>query len=142
MRHVAAAVAVLSGLGLVLLTGHEGRAQVTIPSTTSTTSRPNPTTTAKPAATTTSAPTGPTTTARPRSSTTAPPQTAPQRTTSTIPTPAPSPTTTEAPLPLSRHSGHFSPTLSVLAVFGLLAGLGLLAWQWFLTRPGRRGWTL
>jgi hypothetical protein len=120
-------------------------AQVTIPTTSTTTSRlPKPTsTTARP--TTTQAPAAtiaPTpTTAKPKPTTsTAPPTT--ESPTTTIPTPVASPSTTEAIVPISRNSGHFSPALTVLALFGLLTGIGLLVLQWFLTRPGRVGWTL
>jgi hypothetical protein len=132
------AVVVFVGIGTWAL--WPAAAQVTIP-TSSTTSSTRPTTsTTRPATSTTAAPGATTTTRRP--ATTAPPSTAPPRTTSTIPTPATSTPTTAAPEPEPKHSGRFSPLYSWLFGLGLLSGFGLLVLQWFLTRPGRQGWTL
>lgn len=139
VRGVFAAVIV----GIVVWTTWPAGAQVTIPTSPTTTTR-RQTTTTQPA-TTTTAPGGGgavTTTTRRGATTTAPTTTAPPRTTSTIPTPAPSPATTAAPEPLAKHSGRFSPVFSWLFALGLLSGIGLLVLQWFLTRPGRHGWTL
>jgi serine/threonine-protein kinase len=113
-----------------------------VPITTSTTSsRPITSSTLKP--TTTAAPTtAPSTTAKPRSTTTKPTTTTTQRPISTIPTPAANPATTTTVVAVSKHSGKFSPALTYFAFTGLLGGIGLLGLQWFLTRPGRHGWTL
>jgi len=138
MRRVVFVLAALAGLVLVMWPAD---AQVPITSSTTSTTRKPTTTTTKPPSTTstTKAPaTGPTTTRRPSTTTT----TAPQRTTTTIATPAPAPTTTAVPTPVSRHTGDFSPVFTWLTVLGLVAFVGLLALQWFLTRPGRQGWTL
>jgi hypothetical protein len=142
VRHLPAALAALAVVSLALLFGSTppARAQLPVTTTTSTTAKPT-TTTSAPTTTTTAAPT--TTTAKPRPTTTKPPTTVSTLpATTTIPTPAAVSTTTTAPTPISKHSGHFSPVFSVLAFMGLLGGLGLLALQWFLTKPGREGWTL
>lgn len=144
MRWLAAVVFVVIGVWLAASVWPAG-AQVTIPtSSTTSTTRPRTTTTTRPATTTTAAGggQGATTTTRRGATTTAPPTTAPARTTSTIPTPATSPPTTAAPEPEPKHSGHFSPAYTWLFAIGTIGFLGLLALQWFLTKPGRQGWTL
>lgn len=107
------------------------------PSTTPTT---KPTTTTTERSTTTKAPA---TTAAPRSTTTAKDERAPTTARPTIPGPGDDgsgPPATFAQR--GPHSGSMSPVLTWLSALGLLGGLGMLAGQWFLTRPGRDGWTL
>ena len=134
-----AVLGVVAAVALLFVPAPRGSAQVTVPSTTSSTKKPT-TTTAAP--TTTTAAPSTTTTARPRPTTTRPLTTTTQRTTTTIATPTPEPTTTTTLTAVSNHSGRFSPVLTWLAVLGLLSGIGLLVLQWFLTKPGRQGWTL
>jgi hypothetical protein len=65
-----------------------------------------------------------------------------EKPTTTIPTPAQTAPSTTTSTPISKHSGHFSPVFTYLAFLGVLAGIGLFVLQWFLTKPGRQGWTL
>lgn len=123
---------------LVFLATTPARAQLPLSTTTSSTAS-STTTTAPP--TTTTAPPATTTTAKPRPTTTKAPTTT-EKATTTIPTPAAVSTTTTTIVPISKHSGHFSPVFSVLAFVGFVGGFGLLVLQWFLTKPGREGWTL
>ena len=41
----------------------------------------------------------------------------------------------------SEQSDHLSSFFVWLSILGFLTAIGLLVSQWFLTRPGRRGWT-
>jgi cell division protein FtsN len=138
MRAVAA---VLIAAGLVVLASPV-HAQLPIRTTTTTTARATSTTSTTAKSTTTTPSSIPATTAKPRPTTTRPTTTTTQQTTTTIATPAQAATTTSTTAPISRHSGHFSPLFSVLAFAGVLSGMGLLVLQWFLTKPGREGWTL
>lgn len=98
---------------------------------------------------TTERPGGVVTTAPPRPATTAVRRTTtsssllPSTTLFTVPTPAETPagpaTPTAAP---KTGNGEISGFYALLSGFGFLAVIGLLALQWYLTRPGRRGWTL
>ena len=127
-------------LGLALTVSAPVAAQLPIRTTTTTTARPTTSTTARQTTTTAPGPTT-TTTAKPKPTTTAKPTTT-EKPTTTIATPAQVSSTTTTTAPIASHNGHFSPFLSVLAIGGLVSGFGLLVLQWFLTKPGREGWTL
>jgi hypothetical protein len=127
-------------IGLLVLWVAMPPARAQLPISTTTTTKPA-TTTTRPVTSTSAAST--TTTAKPRPTTTRPKSTTTGRPTTTIPTPPPAaPTTTTTVVPRSKNSGKFSPVFTVLAFFGFLAAIGLLVLQWFLTKPGRHGWTL
>jgi hypothetical protein len=121
------------------------------------TTAPQPTTTAVLRTTTTAPPntepppdttavTAPPTT-RARASTTAPRGTTTTTvgTTTThtlLPPPSIAPQDPGAPPTGSTQSGQISSVFYVLSILGFVTAIALLAAQWFLTRPGRRGWTL
>jgi hypothetical protein len=91
----------------------------------------------------TTPPPAPTTT-RPRTSTTRSTTTVPATTTSIrlLPPPSVAPQDpTAAPIG-SKQSDHISSFFVWLSVLGFVVMIGLLVAQWFLTRPGRRGWTI
>jgi hypothetical protein len=46
------------------------------------------------------------------------------------------------PLQSKQTSAHVSPVFPVLSGIGAAVVAAMLALQWFLTRPGRKGWTL
>ncbi|HZQ27961.1 MAG TPA: hypothetical protein VFA94_09695 [Acidimicrobiales bacterium] len=145
MRTIALLVAGL--IGVVLVATSPALAQVpTTPTTsttraitTSTTAAPT-TSTAKPTTTTTAAPTT-STTKKPTTTTRATATTTQQPSLTTIPTPVVQATTTTTPH-VTPQSGQISPLFIVLSAAGFALALGLFAVQWFLTRPGRSGWTL
>jgi hypothetical protein len=84
------------------------------------------------------------TTTRPRTSTTRSSTTVPATTTSIrlLPPPSVAPQDpTAAPIGTTQ-SDHISSFFVWLSILGFVVMIGLLVSQWFLTRPGRRGWTL
>jgi hypothetical protein len=84
------------------------------------------------------------TTARPRSTTSRPTTTVPATTTSItlLPPPSVAPQDpTAAPIGTTQ-SDHISSAFVWMSILGFLLFVALLVSQWFLTRPGRRGWTL
>ena len=99
--------------------------------------------------------TEPPVTEAPTTAATAPPSTRPRTattkvTTTTIgtttsltllPPPSVRPQDPEAPPIGSEQSDHLSSVFVWLSILGFLTAIGLLVSQWFLTRPGRRGWT-
>lgn len=108
----------------------------TIPST----EPPTPTTERVGGVVSTTSPRPSTTVRRTTTSSSLPPST----TLFTVPTPAETPagpagTPTAAP---RTGSGEISDAYALLSLFGFLVVIGLLGLQWYLTRPGRRGWTL
>ena len=81
---------------------------------------------------------------RPRTSTTRSTTTVPATTTSIrlLPPPSVAPQDpTAAPIG-SKQSDHISSVFVWLSILGFVVMIGLLVTQWFLTRPGRRGWTI
>jgi hypothetical protein len=88
----------------------------------------------------------PPTTARPRSSTTRPGSTTTGVTTTTtirlLPPPSVAPQDPSAAPVGSTQSDHISSVFVWLSILGFVTTVGLLVGQWFLTRPGRRGWTI
>ncbi len=96
-------------------------------------------------------PTVPVTTARPAtaprpratgapSTTSTTSTTLPATTVAPLPAVAPAPVT--LPLAVGRQSAHVSAVFPILGGMGILVLIALLATQWFLTAPGRRGPTL
>ena len=84
------------------------------------------------------------TTTRPRSTTTRSTTTVPATTTSLrlLPPPSVAPQDpTAAPIGTTQ-SDHISSVFVWFSVLGFLLAVVLLVSQWFLTRPGRRGWTI
>jgi hypothetical protein len=59
-----------------------------------------------------------------------------------LPPPSIQPADPEQPPPGSTQSDEISPVFLWLSVIGFATGVALLGAQWFLTKPGRRGWTL
>ncbi|MEY2567740.1 MAG: hypothetical protein QOE35_2269 [Actinomycetota bacterium] len=137
----------------VTLVAWAGPAAAQIGSTTTrapTTTRPIIVTTTAPPDTEpppeTTAVTAPVTT-RARASTTAPrgttSTTAGTTTTHTLlPPPSVAPQDPGAPPTGSTQSDRISSVFYVLSILGFVTAIALLSAQWFLTRPGRRGWTL
>lgn len=105
------------------------------PTTVAATTPPAGTSTTKKATVVTRPRSAVTTTTVPPSTTTVPPTTV-----ASIPALAPPPST--LPLAFSQTSGHVSVFFPILGGIGLVALIGLLATQWFLTKPGRNGPTL
>lgn len=133
-------------LGVPFATAQVGpsTSNTTQPSTTILpTTEPPPSTTAPPTTQRPSTTAGPSTTRPPRTSTTKPGATS-STARATLPPPSvqgggpPDTFAARRPPP----SGRMSPVLAWLGGVGLLTGFGLLALQWFLTKPGRHGWTL
>ena len=60
----------------------------------------------------------------------------------TVPTPEATPTGVAPAAAPKTGTGQISGTYALLSLFGFVAVAGLLGLQWYLTRPGRRGWTL
>jgi cobalamin biosynthesis Mg chelatase CobN len=60
----------------------------------------------------------------------------------TVPTPAATPSGVSPSAAPRTGTGQISGTFAVLSIVGFVVVAGLLGLQWFLTRPGRRGWTL
>ena len=83
-------------------------------------------------------------TTRPRSSTTRPTTTVPATTTSLrlLPPPSVAPQDPTAAPVGTTQSDHISSVFVWLSILGFVLFVALLGSQWFLTRPGRRGWTI
>ncbi|MDQ1373119.1 MAG: hypothetical protein QOJ09_457 [Actinomycetota bacterium] len=82
---------------------------------------------------------------RPRSSTTrntTSTTAGPTTTHSLLPAPAVAPQDPAVPPTGSTQSDRISSFFYVLSILGFATAIALLTAQWFLTRPGRRGWTL
>jgi hypothetical protein len=84
------------------------------------------------------------TTTRPRTSTTRSSTTVPATTTSIrlLPPPSVAPQDPQAAPIGSKQSDHISSFFVWLSILGFVLAIALLVSQWFLTRPGRRGWTI
>ena len=84
------------------------------------------------------------TTARPRSTTSRPTTTVPATTTTVrlLPPPSVAPQDPAAAPVGTTQSDHISSAFVWMSILGFALAVALLVSQWFLTRPGRRGWTL
>jgi hypothetical protein len=84
------------------------------------------------------------TTTRPRSSTTRSTTTVPATTTTVklLPPPSVAPQDPTAAPVGTTQSDHISSVFVWMSILGFVFFVGMLVSQWFLTRPGRRGWTL
>jgi hypothetical protein len=60
----------------------------------------------------------------------------------TVPTPASTPSGVTPSAAPKTGTGQISGTFAVVSLLGFVVALGMLGLQWYLTRPGRRGWTL
>lgn len=111
------------------------------PTTLPPTTQPPPPPVTEPATTAVTAP--PTT--RPRVSTTRSATSTSIATTTThtlLPPPSVAPQDPQASPVGSEQSDHLSGVFVVLSILGFVTGIGLLGSQWYLTRPGRQGWTI
>ena len=140
---LAAAFAFAAVVGLATAAGAQIEPPTTSPPppTVPTTQAPTPTTApVGGVVSTTPKPTPPTTTVRRTTTSSSLP---PSTTLFTVPTPEANPASGGAPSAAPRTgSGEISGFYALLSVFGFATVAALLAAQWFLTRPGRRGRTL
>jgi hypothetical protein len=111
------------------------RSTTTIATVTTVTTLPTTPTSQKTTTTRNNRPRGTTTTTLPPDTTTVPP-------TTVAPLPAVAPPPVTLPLATTAQSGHVSAVFPILGGLGLVSFTGLLAAQWMLTKPGRRGPTL
>jgi cobalamin biosynthesis Mg chelatase CobN len=134
-RALAAAVTLFA---LVALLAAPAVAQVTVPEPTTEPPTTQPPATEPPTTQVTVPPT-----TRPRSTTTrATSSTVGTTTTVTLlPPPSVVPQDPAVPPSGSNQSDHISSTFLVLPILGFVVAILVLVAQWFLTRPGRRGWT-